>query len=378
MLVQLRLLIILSIMKKVTVLMSFSGAGGVERMVMNLVREFAAQCEAVDLLVIRAKGPHFSNIPPNVNIIKLNANHTLTAIPAIARYLKAHKPEALLVAKDRAGRAAVIARALAGVSTKIYVRLGTNLSTALEHRSRLSAWWRKAPMTAIYKKVDQVIAVSQGVAEDTIKITGIPEEKVCVIRNPVVTQEFLKKAQEDAPHSWLVDKECPVVMGVGRLSVQKDFETLIKAFAEVNKIRPLRLIILGDGGKRDELETMVRSLGLSDKVLMPGFQDNPMCWVKSADVFVLSSRWEGSPNALTEALALGVPSVSTRCPSGPNETLAEGQYGPLVAMGDYMDMAKQIINVIDQPHPAEYLKSAVAEYHVNISAKRYLELLGVA
>ncbi|VUD42562.1 N-acetylgalactosamine-N, N'-diacetylbacillosaminyl-diphospho-undecaprenol 4-alpha-N-acetylgalactosaminyltransferase [Thalassocella blandensis] len=361
--------------KKVSVLMSFSGAGGVERMVMNLVRAFAEKCEQVDLLVIRDKGPHFADIPKNVNIIKLNANHTLTAIPAICRYLKAEKPESLLVAKDRAGRAAVIARALSGVSTKIYVRLGTNLSTALEHRSAISAWWRKAPMKVIYRRVDKVIAVSRGVAEDTIAITGIPEEKVCVIRNPVVTEEFLRKAEEPTPHEWLSEKQYPVIIGVGRLSVQKDFETLIKAFNEVNKSTPCRLIILGEGGKRQELEALIASFGLQDHVLLPGFQSNPMSWVKAANVFVLSSRWEGSPNALTEALALGVPSVSTRCPSGPDETLAEGKFGPLVEMGDFTNMARQILRVLENPLTSEVLKSAVAEYHVSISADKYLDLM---
>lgn len=362
-------------MKKVSVMMSFSGAGGVERMVMNLVRQFSQQCEQVDLLVIRAKGPHFSDIPENVRVIKLNANHTLTAIPEIVRYLKRERPSSLLVAKDRAGRAAVIARAIAGVSTKIVVRLGTNLSTALEHRSAISAWWRRAPMKRIYSKVDHVVAVSKGVMQDTLENTGISSDKISVIRNPVVTQDFIHKSQQNAPHEWLQDKTLPVVIGVGRLSVQKDFATLIRAFAKVREQRSCRLIILGEGGKRHELEALIAELDLQEYTFLPGFQDNPMCWVKAADVFVLSSRWEGSPNALTEALALGVPSVSTRCPSGPDETLDEGKYGPLVAMGDVDEMASSILDVLSNPLPSETLKGAVAEYHDHISAAKYLALL---
>ena len=363
---------------KLAVLLSFSGAGGVEKMVMNLVREFAKKPEiALDLILIRAQGPHLSNIPENVNVIKLKARHTLTAIPELVEYLKKTRPEAMLVAKDRAGRAAVIARGPAGVSTRICVRLGTNLSTALEHRSPLSAWLRTAPMRFIYPKVDKVIAVSEGVRADTLSITGVDENRVCVIRNPVVTPEFIQKRDEAGfpPHPWLSQKDCPVIMGAGRLSVQKDFGALLKAFGRVLKVRPVRLIIVGEGGKRRELEDLIRELGLEDSVLLPGFQADLYRWLKFANVFVLSSRWEGSPNVLTEALALGVPSVATRCPSGPDEILQNGLYGPLVPVGDDELMATGILSVLERPHPSEFLMRAVKEYRSDVSAERYWGVL---
>lgn len=344
-------------------------------MVMSLVREFAQKVQSLDLLVIRASGPHFRDIPDNVNIISLKAKHTLTAIPEIVKYLKNSQPDAMLVAKDRAGRAALRARSLAGVDTRICIRLGTNLSTALKHKNRFQAWLRTAPMKRLYEKADAVIAVSEGVRQDTLAITKISPEKVHVIRNPVITDSFFSAAAEPVPHPWLEENQPSVIMGIGRLSVQKDFKTLIKAFHIVKQQRDVRLIILGDGSLRKDLELLIENLGLQDSVLMPGFQANPGAWLSRASVFVLSSRWEGSPNALSEALALGVPSVSTRCPSGPNEALEEGKYGPLIKMGDYEDMAVQIMSTLDQPLPSATLQEAVKEYHSPISAERYLALL---
>ncbi|WP_022950473.1 glycosyltransferase [Leucothrix mucor] len=361
--------------KKLSVLLSFSGAGGVERMVMNLVREFAKRPDIdIDLLMIRAKGPHLRDIPDNVRQIELKAGHTLTAVPELKTYLKTHQPDAMLVAKDRAGRAALMARKLAKVDTRIVIRLGTNLSTALEHKSALSRWWRTAPMRVIYPWVDKVIAVSEGVRQDTLKITGIAENKVTVVRNPVITDSMLELPTIKT-HDWLDNKTLPVVMGAGRLSKQKDFATLLSAFAKVVKEEPCRLIILGDGSLRADLEIQLKTLQLKDKVSLPGFQSSIYSWLKQADLFVLSSRWEGSPNVLTEALALGVPSVSTRCPSGPNEVLAEGKYGELVPVGDVDQLAAAMLKTLRAPHSRETLQEAVAEYRSDISAKHYLQLL---
>lgn len=344
-------------------------------MVMNLVREFSLECDQIDLLVIRAQGPHFDDIPRNVRIVKLKARHTLTAIPELVRYFKQEKPGAMLVAKDRAGRAALIARKIAQSNTRIVVRLGTNLSTALAHRSGISAWWRRAPMRKIYSSVDKIVAVSEGVREDTLKITGLPAERVSVIRNPVISEKFYQSAKSEAPHDWLMDSALPVIMGIGRLSKQKDFETLIRAFKRVNEKIESRLIILGEGNLRGEIEALIAELELDNNVLLPGFQKNANAWLARATVFVLSSRWEGSPNALTEALALGIPSVSTLCPSGPDELLQNGRYGPLVGMGDVESMAAAIMDVLQHPHSANFIKEAVVEYSASLSAKRYLQVL---
>ena len=362
---------------RLAILISFSGQGGVERMVMNVLREFARYTDLeLDLLLIRAQGPHFANIPDNVKVIQLNARHTLTSIPEITRYLRRNKPEAMLVAKDRAGRAALIAKLLAGVDTRIVIRLGTHLSTALAQRSAFNRWLRTAPMRFLYPLAHKIIAVAEGVRQDTLALARLQDDNVVVVRNPVITDAMVANADEATPHPWF-DEDIPVILGMGRLSRQKDFPTLVKAFAKARQQRELRLIILGEGGDRDDLQALIDKLGVTEAVAMPGFDANPYRWLVRADLFVLSSLWEGSPNALTEALALGVPSISTRCPSGPDETLDEGRYGSLLAMGDSDAMAEAMLATLDAPLPSATLKQAVSEYSDTVSAKRYLEVLGI-
>lgn len=367
-------------MKRIAVLISFSGDGGVERMVTNLCGEFARHVQ-VDLLALKAQGHHLQRLSSQVNLIPLRAEHAWTCVGEVAAYLRRVQPDALLVAKDRAGRAAIRARDRAGLAMPLWIRLGTNLSAALERKSAFNRWLRVTPMRRLYPRADGVIAVSEGVRADTLVVTGLAPQRVVVIRNPVITPVLAAQAAEAVDHDWLREesrpRDLPLIMGMGRLTRQKDFPTLLRAFAALQSQRPSRLVVLGEGADRDALQALAVSLGIADRVLWAGFQQNPYAWLARADLFVLSSAWEGSPNALTEALALGIPCVSTRCPSGPDELLADGRYGPLVPVGDHAAMAAAMRAVLDTPLPAETLRQAVAEYRVDISAQRYLERLGI-
>ncbi len=358
------------------VFISLSGAGGVERMVMNLVREFSRYPIKLDLLTLKANSEHFADIPSTVRIIQLKSNSSVTCIPELKRYFQQEQPDAMLVAKDRAGRAALKARKRASSSTRIAIRLGTNLSSALTKRSVLNRWYRLRRIQKTYPLADTIIAVSNGVANDTHTLSHYPLEKIQVIRNPVITAQMREQAKESVPHEWLND-EIPVVMGAGRFTDQKDFDTLINAFGKLSENRNARLIILGEGKLRPELEALIDELQLHDQVILPGFQSNLYAWLAHADLFVLSSRWEGSPNVLTEALALGIPSVSTRCPSGPDEILQNGKVGPLVEIGDVNALATAMQTTLEAPPEKQLLQAAVAEYTAAVSAQRYLKALNI-
>lgn len=360
---------------RLAVLLSLSGEGGVEKMVMNLLPEFLAHDVEVDLLAIIRKSRSLEI--PGVRVIDLGVRHTSLAVPALVRYLRRERPAALLAAKDRAIRAAVLARRLSGVHARLVGRLGTHLSGALEHKSAWVRWLRTWPMRWFYPQVDQIVAVSEGVAADTLHLTGLAPERVTVIRNPVITPRLLKDSQATMEHPWFGDGGDPIVLGAGRLTRQKDFATLIRAFARLNVQRPARLVILGEGRLRGELEALASELGIADRVALPGHVDNPHAWMAKAALFVLSSRWEGSPNVLTEALALGVPSVATDCPSGPREILQEGRFGPLVPVGDSLQLGEAMLATLFQPHTPAYLRQAVTEYDAAYSAHRYLQLLGL-
>ncbi|PWV62520.1 glycosyltransferase [Plasticicumulans acidivorans] len=362
-------------MKRLAVLISFSGAGGVERMVLNLVAGLAARGIAIDILAIRAASAHLGALPDGVRLLDLKAGSSLLAVPAIARYLQHARPCALLAAKDRAIRAAVLARRLAGVDCRLVGRLGTTLSAALEGRSGFSRWLRVAPMRWFYRHVDHIVAVSQGVLDDTAHLSGMPRARLSVIRNPVITPQLNTQAAEPLDHPWINVPDVPLILGAGRLTEQKDFPTLLRAFARLRARQPARLVILGEGRGRAALSALAAELHVACDVEMPGFTPNPYMWMARAQLFVLSSAWEGSPNVLTEALALGTPSVATDCPSGPREVLAGGRFGRLVAVGDDAALADAMAATLAAPLPAATLRAAVSEYTQEAASAAYLRVL---
>jgi glycosyltransferase involved in cell wall biosynthesis len=347
-------------------------------MVLNLVRQMAEQGLHIDLVLIRDESRHLRELPSSVNIVRLGTRHSGLSVGPLRRYLQDRRPPVLLAAKDRAGRAALVARHRAGVDTRIYIRLGTTLSQALEGRSRLRKWLRYRPMRRLYPRADGIIAVSRGVADDVQGITGMGDTRIHVIRNPVITPELESLAAQPAPHLWLTDRGEPVVMGMGRLTRQKDFPTLIRAFARLRVATPARLVILGEGADREALSVLARELGVQDHLIMPGFHANPYAWLSRARLFVLSSLWEGSPNALTEAMALGIPVVSTDCRSGPREVLEGGRFGTLVPPGDAVALAEAMARTLAAPLAADTLRAAVQDYRAEVSARRYLDVMGIA
>lgn len=363
---------------RVAVLISLSGDGGVERMVLNLAGQFAAQGVATDLLTLRMEGGHAENLPGRVRHIPLGIRHASLAPTAIARYLRRERPDAVLAAKDRAGRAALLGRRRAGVDTRVVIRLGNTLSASLAGRSAIQRWLRYRPIRRLYPLADAIIAVSRGVADDVQATSGVDSNRIHVVRNPVITPRLAMQAAEPVTHPWLAgDQSTPVVLGMGRLTRQKDFPTLLRAFAHLRARRAARLIILGQGNDLEALTALASRLGIAGDVDFAGFQANPYPWLAHADLFVLSSAWEGSPNALTEALALGTPSVSTDCPSGPREILEDGRYGPLVPVGDAESLAAAMEATLDDALAPDVLRSAVRAYTDDVSARAYLNVLGI-
>lgn len=363
-------------MNRLAVLASFSGEGGVERMVLNLVEAIAARGVGVDLLAIRAESAHLGDLPAGVRRIDLGTRHSTLATLPLARYLARERPAALLAAKDRAIRSAVCARILAQSPCRIVGRLGTNLSAALEGRSAATRWLRTAPMRGLYSGVEHVVCVSEGVREDAARLTGMDLARLSVVRNPVITPRLAALAAAE-PEPALPPGDAPLIVAAGRLTAQKDFATLIRAFARLRRTRAARLAILGEGRERAPLRGLASELGVGDDLWLPGFLPNPYAWMARARLFALSSAWEGSPNVLTEAMALGVPVVATDCPSGPRELLDHGRVAPLVPVGDDAALAAAMAAALDHPPRPASLRAAVADYTAETASQRYLDLLGI-
>jgi glycosyltransferase involved in cell wall biosynthesis len=196
-----------------------------------------------------------------------------------------------------------------------------------------------------------------------------------VIYNPVVTPKLFEQAKEQIDHEWFIEGSPPFILGVGRFSTQKDFPTLIRAFSIVQKQMPARLMILGEGEDRPQIEALVRDLGLTSEVALPGFVSNPYAFMSRAAVFVLSSVYEGLPTVLIEAMAVGTPVVSTDCPSGPREILEFGKYGKLVPIGDSEAIANAIVTTLKHPIDVEALRQQAQKFSLENTVNGYLELI---
>lgn len=323
--------------------------GGAERTLLNLAAGFVDQRLAVDLVLARSTGPYLADIPAKVRTIDLGAGRVLTSLVPLVAYLRRERPLVMLSALWHANLVAMWARRIAGVPTKVLVSAHNTLSQGLSNTPLARAKLTPLLLRAFQSWADGIVSVSHGVADDLTGPIGLRRERIHVIYNPVVTSSFLQRAEQRNGHPWFAPGEPPVLLGVGRLTWEKDFPTFLRALRLIREQRPVRGLILGEGPDRSELETLVRVLGLEGDVQLPGFVENPGSYMAQASVFVLSSRSEGLPTVLVEALALGTPVVGTDCRSGPREILREGQLGTLVPTGDPRAIADAVIEVLDRP-----------------------------
>ncbi len=351
--------------------------GGAERVMLNLASGLVARDVRVDLVLARADGAYLSWVPEAVRVVDLGAKRVLASIPSLRHYLSTERPETMLTAIAYANISALWARRLSGAPTRVVIGIHNTFSIA----SRGAAMKRSRTLPFLarwsYPWADGIVAVSNGVADDLAKTIGLDRSDIDVIYNPVVTPQLHEQASEPLSHPWFADHAEPVILGVGRLTAQKHFQLLIRAVARVRRQRPVRLLILGEGEERTALEALVHELGLDECVSLPGFVDNPFAHMRQANLFVLSSIWEGLPTVLIEALACGCPVVSTDCPSGPMEILDGGTYGALVPMRDEEALANTILASLENPIHGEELEQRVSEFTIDYATEQYLKILQV-
>ena len=347
--------------------------GGAQRAVAKLAAGLVQQGHSVDLVLAHARGPYLDELPAAVRVVDLEVSRVATAVVPLARYLRRERPQVVFSVLDYVNVVSVAARALSRVDVRLVVSERNHLSAVVANRTRRRTRLMPWLVRWAYPRADAVVAVSQGVAEDLVNGFGIEPSRVHVMNNPVVTPETLRMREETPRHPWLRQPEVPVVLAVGRLMPQKDFGTLLEAFALVRKEREARLVILGEGPLRPELESAVQDLGLAEDVDLAGFDPNPYSAMAAASVFVLSSRWEGSPGVLIEALSCGTPVVATDCPSGPRQILDGGRFGRLVPVGDVPSLTAGLVDALDGrvPHDcreswAPYEQAAVVAAYVDL------------
>lgn len=345
--------------KTISLFMPNLAGGGAERVTVNVANGLAARGHRVCLVLLEKTGPYARDVDRAVRLVSLEARSVRRGVVPLARHLRAEKPDVLLSALDHANIGALLARRLARVATRVVLTVHTTRSQATLHQRSLHHALVRVAIRQTYPWADAIVAVSKGAADDLVLSTGVPARLVRMIYNPVVTPRLLAYAREPLSHPWFAPGGPPTVVAVGSLTAAKDFPTLLRAAARLRQAIDFRLLILGEGGERSHLQEMAAELGLTDVVALPGFVDNPFAYLARSSMLVLSSVWEALPTVLIEALALGVPVVSTDCPSGPTEILHGGRYGRLVPVGDSEGLADAIRTGLAEPRltvPPEVLQ----------------------
>lgn len=347
--------------------------GGAERIVLNLTKGISERGYAVDLVLARAEGPYMDQIPDKVRLVDLKAHRVISSMPALIKYLQRERPAALLSGMFT-NIMVLWARRLCGFPQRLLITEHNSLSSIVKNKSDLR--WQLYPKLAgrYYPWADHIIAVSHDVADDLERTAGIPHELIQVIYNPIVTQDLQDKSEEALEHPWFKDGEPPVILSVGRLTDQKAFDVLIRAFSFVRKSNPARLLILGEGENRPDLEALIWQLGLEQDVSLMGFVQNPYSYMSRASLFALPSRWEGLPTVLVEALYLGMPIVATDCPGGSREILRDGQFGRLVPVDDPLALAEAISGSMKARRSYPPIESWQS-FHLDFVVDRYINLL---
>ena len=337
--------------KRVALVLPNLTGGGAERVTLTLAEYFIAQGHAVDLVLVQARGELMPLVPGEVRLVELGASRLLGALVPLIRYLRHRRPDSMLVSLWPLTVVAILAARIARTKTRVVVSDHNTLSRQYGGSPRTMAAL-KASLRLFYPLAAARVGVSEGVAKDLSRLSGLAEDQFIVIRNPVPPPPGPPfEPSPDIERFWAGAKRR--ILTVGRLKAQKNHKLLIRSMALLDKDLGAKLIILGEGALRQELEQLVAELGVMDSVILPGFAADPWPFFRSAELFVLSSDYEGLGNVLIEAMLAGLPVVSTDCPSGPGEILDGGRLGELVPVGDAEALAAAMTTAMTRAHDPE-------------------------
>lgn len=335
--------------------------GGTQRAVTILLSRLDRGRFEPALALFEQQGPFLRKIPPDVPIVDLNGRHPLLlgwAALGLALAIRRDRPD-IVLATMRIPSLAAAACGRFFPDTAVVLWAQSHVEQAIAGH-RLHAYRVLVPrlVRRLYPRVRGIIAVSEGVKENLVRAFGVAAARVRVVPNPLEIAQVQALAAEEP--ALALDWSMPTVVAVGRLASQKGFTYLLHAFARLAGTRPCRLLILGDGRERAALWRQAQSLGIQDRVILAGFQANPFACMARSTVFVLPSLWEGFPFVLMEAMACGVPVISTDCPSGPAELVVDGETGLLVPPSDPVALARAMDRLLaDETLAKSLAKSAV-------------------
>lgn len=361
-------------MQKLAVFMPSLDGGGAERVTVILLNKLVEQGYVIDLLVANGQGVYRQQVDPRINIIDFGKSRVASCLLPLIRYLKLHRPAALLSVMNYTNVIAILARKVSGVSCRLVLTEHNNAELALQNNTSAKYYLVNYLTKWLYRSADSIVCVSQGVADSIHRLLDIPKSKLTVIYNPVIHPGIMANAKQAISLPFVLSDGELLVIGVGRLSAQKNFPNLIKAFNIFIRTKAAKLVILGEGEDRMALQELIVRLGLEESVFLPGFVENPYAWMRRADLFALSSSWEGLPTVLIEALACGCKVVSTNCPSGPDEILEDGKWGELVPVNDPECLAEGMHKALDRDD-LQQTSARLEAFSIDYASTQYLEQL---
>lgn len=351
-------------------------SGGTEWFALRLARGLVKRGFNPVFLVVRIDGELLPLVEKEAfEVVPLHGGGyhllgVLMALPALVRFLRQGRADVLISGLPLLNITLALAAWASRTKAKLIMVEHMRLQVGGDLRQKI----KNGLLGRVYRWADDVVAVSKTVAEDLSLATGFPFSRIHIISNPVIPENFSALRCEPLTHPWLKDKQAPVLLAVSRLLRVKDLPTLLRAFADVRKVRDARLLIVGEGGERAALQKLIDDLGLEDSVQLSGTIVNVFNLMCAADLFVLSSTSEAFGNVLVEALACGLPVVSTDC-GGPREILENGRLGELVPPQSPQKLAAALLKALDASPDKEILKEKGLSFSVERSVENYVRLI---
>lgn len=359
--------------ERIAIMLPDLRGGGAERMRLNLAADWLAQGFAVDFVLLRKRGELVDLVPHGATITALGVDRYRSAVGPLVAYLRETRPDVLLAAMWPLTVVAILGARLSRLPIRVVVSDHNALSKAYADRGLLHRLALGASMALTYPFADARVAVSEGVAHDLSRLCGLGANRFDVVYNPAAAATGAQTRGWTRPAE--LDPHARVILNVGTLKAQKDHALLIEAFARMQPNGNVQLCILGEGVLRTSLEALIQERQLSGRVVLPGFVADPTPYYRAADLFVLSSKYEGFGNVIVEALDHGVPVVSTNCQAGPSEILADGRFGTLVPVSDPDALAAAMQQALDMDHDREALKRRAREFAPDVVARKYMKLM---
>ncbi|GEM_PF-1181084 len=359
----------------ISFLLAKFSAGGAQSVMVNLANSMTQKGVQVDFVVADCEGPFFKQVSPAVNIIDLKTKKMTRSLFRLVTYLKNNRPDVLLATQKHTNIVACLIKFFPKISTRIILRPSSTPSISYQNGTIKDKIIYQIARIC-YPFADYYIGQSEGQSADFCSFYRVSKQKIKTIPNPIISKKMIELAEEKCEHAWL-EEDSPILISIGRSCVAKDFKTLIKAFAIVRKEKACRLFILGDMESEGtaiykELKELIKANHLEEDICFPGFVKNPFPYLRQADIYILSSIYEGLPGALIQAMALGCNVVATDCPNGPKEIIERGTSGILVPIRDYAALAKGMLYHLNYPTRPSYELSIFEEEY---ATQRYLAVI---